>query len=470
MDIKQLIGETTYYDKKLALETKRPKSWCKSISAFANCFGGKLVFGVADDDELVGLANAEEDAEKISEAIKIHLNPIPDVKLSFQKDGAKTFIIVEVMKGQQTPYYYDGDGQLVAFMRIGNESVPATPSQLRELVLRGSGESYDSLKSRYGFSDMSFTKLKSVYKKRTGNTFDDTDYESFGLVDENGNLTNAGALLADESPVRHSRLFCTRWNGLTKASGIVDALDDKEYSGSLVTLLQSGTEFIRNNSKKAWRKVDDGRIDMPDYPERAVLEGLVNALIHRSYTDIGSEVHIDMFDDRIEIYSPGGMVSGISLKGKDMLKIPSKRRNPILADIFSRLKYMERRGSGFKKILADYEEQVEFDETKMPVFEADYDDFTLTLYNLNYVANYLAETNGVEDGTQDGTQGGTQGGTQENIQTQIFDMIKENEKISTSDIAIKLGISVRTVKRRIKQMPNVSYIGSGYSGHWEIEK
>ena len=217
-------------------------------------------------------------------------------------------------------------------------------------------------------------------------------------------------------------------------------------------------------------KVDDGRIDMPDYPERAVLEGLVNALIHRSYTDIGSEVHIDMFDDRIEIYSPGGMVSGISLKGKDMLKIPSKRRNPILADIFSRLKYMERRGSGFKKILADYEEQVEFDETKMPVFEADYDDFTLTLYNLNYVANYLAETNRVEDGTQDGTQGGTQGGTQENIQTKIFDMIKENEKISTSDIAIKLGISVRTVKRRIKQMPNVSYIGSGYSGHWEIEK
>ena len=160
------------------------------------------------------------------------------------------------------------------------------------------------------------------------------------MVDENGNLTNAGALLADESPVRHSRLFCTRWNGLTKASGIVDALDDKEYSGSLVTLLQSGTEFIRNNSKKAWRKVDDGRIDMPDYPERAVLEGLVNALIHRSYTDIGSEVHIDMFDDRIEIYSPGGMVSGISLKGKDMLKIPSKRRNPILADIFSRLKYI----------------------------------------------------------------------------------------------------------------------------------
>ena len=195
MDIKQLIGETTDYDKKVALETKKPKSWCKSISAFANCYGGKLVFGVANDDALVGLSDAKGDAEKISEIIKTHLNPIPEFKLSFEKDNDKTFVIVEVMKGQQIPYYYEGDGQLIAFMRIGNESVPATPSQLRELVLHGSGESYDSLKSRYDFNNMSFTKLKSVYKQRTGNAFEDTDYESFGLVDEKGNLVDGDAIL-----------------------------------------------------------------------------------------------------------------------------------------------------------------------------------------------------------------------------------------------------------------------------------
>lgn len=67
------------------------------------------------------------------------------------------------------------------------------------MVLRGSSESYDSLKSRYDFGNMSFTKLKSVYKQRTGNAFEDTDYESFGLIDEKGNLTNAGALLAGSS-------------------------------------------------------------------------------------------------------------------------------------------------------------------------------------------------------------------------------------------------------------------------------
>lgn len=470
MDIKQLIGEATDYDKKIALEERKPKSWCKSISAFANCYGGKLIFGVSNDNELVGLSDPEGDAEKISEAIKTHLNPIPDVKLSFEKDGEKIFVIVEVIKGQQTPYYYVGEGQLVAFVRIGNESVPATPSKLRELVLRGSGESYDSLMSRYDFENMSFTKLKSVYKQRTGKTFDDTDYESFGLIDENGKLTNAGALLADESPVRHSRLFCTRWNGNTKAAGIIDALDDKEYTGGLVSLLQAGTDFVKNNSKKAWRKVGDGRIEMPDYPERAVLEGIVNALIHRSYTEIGSEVHIDMFDDRIEIYSPGGMVSGISLKGRDLLRIPSKRRNPVLADIFSRLKYMERRGSGFKKILADYERQEEFDETKMPVFDADNDDFTLILYNLNYGNDYMLPANEIESGTQDDTHDDTQCDTQDDTQEKIIKMIKVNPQVSTAGMAKELGISVATVKRKIKKMSNVSYVGSGYSGHWEVKE
>lgn len=298
---------------------------------------------------------------------------------------------------------------------------------------------------------MSFTKLKSVYKQRTGNSFEDTDYESFGLIDEKGNLTNADALLADESPVRHSRLFCTRWNGLDKASGVVDAVDDKEYTGGLITLLQSGIEFITNNSKKAWKKVSDRRIEMPDYPERAVMEGLVNALIHRSYTQVGSEVHIDMFDNRIEIYSPGGMVSGVSLKDKDILKIPSKRRNPVLADVFNRLKYMERRGSGFKKIMMDYQEQPNYNESLRPLFEADSEDFLLTLFHMNYS----------EDVTQDVTQ--------DDVDKKIKEMIKSNPNVSTEEMAKILSLSTRTVKRHIKDMPDVQYVGSGYSGHWEIK-
>lgn len=92
-----------------------------------------------------------------------------------------------------------------------------------------------------------FSKLKERYKKWTGNSFDDKDLISFGLVNEQSDLTNAGALLADESPIRCSRLFCTRWNGLNKSGGAVDALDDAEYSGSVISLVENGEAFIKRN-------------------------------------------------------------------------------------------------------------------------------------------------------------------------------------------------------------------------------
>ena len=226
-------------------------------------------------------------------------------------------------------------------------------------------------------------------------------------------------------------------------------------------MLQAGTDFVRNNSKKAWRKVGDGRIEMPDYQDSAVLEDVVNALIHRNYMEIGSEVHIDMFDDRIEIYSPGGMVSGISLEGKDLLKIPSKRRNPISTDIFSRLKYMERRGSGFKKILADYEGQVEFDESKMPVFDADNDDFTLTLYNLNYGSNYATQVNeNVIEISENNIKKIMPEYSKKKLAKacEILKMISENPNISIDELRIALDFTDRTIARYISELKDKGII------------
>lgn len=190
--------------------------------------------------------------------------------------------------------------------------------------------------------------------------------------------------MADEPPMRHSRLFCTRWYGLDKASGVIEALDDKEYSGSLVSLLQNGIEFVKNNTKKRWKKTGTGRIEMPEYPEQAVHEALVNALIHRDYMEIGSEVHIDIFDDRMEIYSPGGMFDGSIVQNLDTDNVASKRRNPVIADIFSRMHFMERRGSGFKKIKADYRRAVNYRNEVEPLFRSTPTSFFVTLYNLNY--------------------------------------------------------------------------------------
>lgn len=164
----------------------------------------------------------------------------------------------------------------------------------------------------------------------------------------------------------------------------MEALDDKEYSGSLVTLLQDGEKFVKNNTKKRWKKAPDGRMEMPDIPERAALECIVNGLIHRDYLELGSEVHIDIFDDRMEVYSPGGMLDGSFVQNLDTDHVPSRRRNPVIADVFSRMNYMERRGSGFRKIKDDYRRAVNYRPELEPKFYSDTTSFWVILYNLNY--------------------------------------------------------------------------------------
>ena len=461
MNIKDLIGEATEYDKKLALEEKKPKSWCKSVSAFANTFGGALIFGISNEGMVVGLENPEGDAEKISEVIKTRLDPMPEFKLRFyQTEDGKVLIILDVYKGDETPYYYSGDGVLEAYVRVGNESVKATATELKRLVLRGKNTSYDSQNSTYKAEDYAFSKLKERYKKWTGNSFDDKDLISFGLVNEQGNLTNAGALLADENPIRCSRLFCTRWNGLNKSGGAVDALDDAEYSGSVISLIENGEAFIKRNCKMKWRKTANSREEMPEYVERSYHEALVNALAHRDYLVNGSEVHIDIYDDRMEIYSPGGMPDGSMIQDRDPLTVPSTRRNPVLADVFNRLGYMERKGSGFGKIISGYEFQINYSEGKRPTFRSDRYQFTVVMPNLNY--------NVPQDVPQDVPQVVPQDVPQDKLDMQILDLIRKDNKISTEKIAIALGVSSKTIKRHIKEMDNICYVGRGFSGHWEI--
>ena len=156
----------------------------------------------------------------------------------------------------------------------------------------------------------------------------------------------------------------------------------------------------------------------------------------------------------MEIYSPGGMPDGSVIQDRDPTTGPSTRRNPVIADVFNRLGYMERKGSGFAKILDNYAFQINYTEEKKPYFRSDRYQFTVIMPNLNY--------NGTQDVTQDVTQ--------DDVYTLILEMIKRNNKISAKQLAEKLGISIRTVRRKIKEMDNIEYIGHGYSGYWKIKK
>ena len=384
--ISTLIAEATVCDFKEALEVKKPKSWLKSVSAFANTAGGTLFFGVDNAHNVVGLSNPQTDAENISRLIKERISPAPRFILTAEQEYGKAILVLSVPKGNHTPYYYKADGIREAYIRLGDESIVAPDHILHELILDGMNESFDALVSKYDAKDFAFSSLRARYKKHTGKSFDDSFLVSFGLVDEDTDkLTNGGVIIADECPLRQSRLFCVRWNGLTKAGGLIDAIDSAEYTGSVILLLENGMNFIKRHNRMMWRKAPTSRIEMPEYAERSCLEALTNALIHRSYLELGSEVHIDIFDDRLEITSPGGMVSGKNIQDLDLSKsIISKRRNPVLADVFARLGYMERQGSGIKKIIENYELEVNYSEDLKPEFFSDSSQFSVILKNLNY--------------------------------------------------------------------------------------
>ncbi len=459
--IDRLIAEATECDFKVALETKKPKSWLKSVSAFANGIGGTLFFGIDNDKNIIGLADAQTDAEAISRLIKERITPYPNFILVPERENGKDLLALTVISGRTTPYYYKADGVMEAYIRIGNESVIAPDYVLNQLVLKGMNRTYDSLISEYDFKDYAFSKLREQYKKWTGNSMTDKLYDSFEIRDANGKLTNAGALLADNSPIRHSRLFCTRWNGLDKSGGLVDALDSAEYSGSLIILLNEGVSFVRRNMQKRWKKTADSRIEMPDYCERSVFEALVNALIHRDYLVLGSEVHIDIYDDRLTIYSPGGMADGTKIQERDIYDVSSTRRNPVLADIFGRLGFMERQGSGFKKITDAYYSAHNFREELEPKFYSDFSSFHVTLYNLNY--NVPIEKAGVSDENQlfDGQKPVVLAGNQL-FETLLWGL---KSKMSTKETAIKLfhefGFDLAFARAEIMELAGVTSSPAG---------
>ena len=240
-------------------------------------------------------------------------------------------------------------------------------------------QTYDARSSEYAFKDYSFSKLNERYSVWTGSNMEDNLFDILKIKNECGKLTNAGALLADNSPVYQSRLFCTHWNGLSMCGGLSNAVDSAEYSGSLILLLEKGIEFVKRNMKTT-----DSESETLEYCEKSIFEALVNALIHRDYTTVGSEVHIDMYDDRLTVYSPGGMADGSKIQERDITKVDSICRNPVLANIFTVLGYMNCRGGGLKKIIEAYREREDYCEKYEPKFHSGVSDFEVTLYNLKY--------------------------------------------------------------------------------------
>ena len=502
-----LIAECSAYDFKEMLECKKVKSWLKSVSAFANTDGGSLFYGVNDDGVIVGLENPQADADFISEMIKARLDPVPEVQLIPIEHEGHTLLEVKVKAGTLTPYYYYQDGTRTAYVRVGNESVECNSQQLLSLVLKGTHMTWDSLPTQVDASKHSFIILANTFREQTHQEWNDKYLESFGLVTPDGKLTNAGLLFVDNCTVFQSRIFCTRWTGLYKD----DAISSVEHRANLVLLLKYGMDFIKNYTMSGWVKMPNYRLNLPDYSDRAIFEGLVNHLIHRDYTVMGGEVHIDIYDDRVELVSPGAMLDGTQIQDRDIYKVPSMRRNPVIADVFTQLDYMEKRGSGLRKMRELTEKRPNFLQGKEPQYQTEATSFYTTFYNLNWgdngrmpveeVANRVNSTlekypvnkessvekfgvntkefgvneeSSVEKFGVNADKFGDTSETQKKVSKtaqKIIDLVISDPSITADNMANKIGVTKRAIEKNIKSLRGMGILvheGSDKAGYWRI--
>lgn len=457
MELEKLISECTAYDFKLMLEEKKPKSWLKSVSAFANGLGGSLFFGIDNDGIVKGLDDVQYVCESISCKIRDYMDPLPDVEMIPQEINGHEILQLKVCAGSYTPYYYVGDGQRVAFIRIGDESLPATAEQMVRLVLKGSNKTYDSLHTDYKAEDFAFTILANTFKTRTSQEWNKKYLLSFGLVTNLGNLTNAGALFADDCPLWQSRLYCTRWDG--KAKG--DAINDAEFTGNVLMLLREAMNFVKSNTKKGWEKLPNGRKNKPEYAERAVLEAMVNHFIHRDYTVMGGEVHLDIYDDRLAVTSPGGMYNGMLIQNLDIADVSSERRNPILANVMAQLDYMEKRGSGLTRICNETQALDGYKDELKPVFKSTPTQFQTIIFassdnqNVGDFVGDMSETKLTER------------------QQIILNLIRELPTISAKQMSETLSVTTRTIERDLSMMKKNGVLkreGKDNDGVWIINR
>ena len=455
MDLRSLIAECTEYDFKVMLEEKKPKSWLKSVSAFANGLGGSLFFGIDNDGIVKGLDDVQHVCETISSRIRDYMDPLPEVEMIPHDIDGLHILQLKVNAGHYTPYYYIGDGQRIAFVRVGDESMPATAEQMVRLVLKGSNKTFDSLVTDYKAEDNTFVILANTFKKRTTQEWNKKFLVSFGLVTNSGVLTNAGALFADDCPLWQSRLYCTRWDGKDKS----DAINDAEFTGNILLLLREAMNFVKSNTRRGWEKLPNGRKNKPEYAERAVLEAMVNHFIHRDYTVMGSEVHLDIYDDRLTITSPGGMYNGMLIQDLDIADVSSERRNPILANVMAQLDYMEKRGSGLTRICNETKALEGYKDELKPMFKSTPTQFQTIIFASSDTPNV---------GDHDGDMSETK---LTERQQKILDLIKESPSITGKQMSETLSVSQRTIERDLSALQKKGVLkreGKDNDGVWIV--
>ena len=384
MEIKEILkGESQEIEFKKEIPEKSEK-YLKSIIAFANTHGGKVVIGVEDETlQLVGVNEKDvfQMMDKITNAIFDNCEPQIIPNITFQTLEDKCLIIVEIYPGANRPYYFKARGkEKGTYIRIGGTSRPADLIRVRELEMEGQNLSWDEI-ACIGFdvTEAAVSKLCHDVSRYMGEATRGSNSKyvtaenllNWNVLKQAGHskiATNSFALLTSDF-FRFAKIQCALFKGKDRDIFI----DKKTYDGPLYEQIENAYQFVLRHINLSSEIEGLVRKDRYELPPSAIREMIVNAVCHRNYLD-SSCIQVAIFDDRLEVTSPGMLYGGLTLS--EALQGRSKIRNRAIAEVLSRMEIVEAWGTGIKRILRRAEEY----QLPIPKFEEIGDTFRVNLY------------------------------------------------------------------------------------------
>lgn len=381
--------ESDKFECKSRLNREDVVGWLKTVAGFANAAGGEFYIGVEDKtNKLTGFDRAGADSERnyFNNQVNEHLVPRPQMKISFLryeiKEKERFIIHVHVPESVVKPVILKYKNIPSIFMRRDGFTNGATYEEIIEMSVKSKNTQYDILTSDVVYDASKFTVLREFYASHNeGKVLSEKALRSMGFYNEDGLLANGAVLFSDDCQDRKTEVQCSVFSGFHKGSGRIVTIN--RFRGNIISTIQYMMEFVTQRMNHSMIKLGDTRKNIDSYPQRALFEGVVNAVAHRDYFLDGTQVQVDMFKDRLEISSPGGFYRGAKIgKTYDLSGIISKRRNELITSVLVSCNVMEAAGTGFDKIAEEY---AGADDTHRPYIYSTSDHFTLVLPDMTYM-------------------------------------------------------------------------------------
>lgn len=339
----------------------------KEVIAFANTNSGIIYIGIDDQGNVIGIDNVDDTYTRLTNGIRDAI--LPDVTMFVRYVLQDNRVIrIEVGEGSYKPYYLKSKGLKPAgvYVRQGAASVQASPEKIRQMIKDSDGDVFEEMRTLQ--QNLTFEEAEAAFK-RYKVAFSEDKFITLGLRNLNDDqYTNLALILSDQC--QHTTKIAVF--GDTENLAFKDS---KEFGGSIFKQLNDSYAYLMLCNRTASTFNGLERIDAPDYPEDAVREVLLNALVHRDYSYSGSII-INVNDQCMEFISIGGLLPGLS--AEDIRSGISQPRNRKLAEIFHRLRLIESYGTGIRKIYALYK-----DCLAQPRIEVTPNTFKMILPNMN---------------------------------------------------------------------------------------